>query len=298
MNEDLRRRLTCKEGPLKGNEIHNVQSISEGSIHKTWHLHLKNGTELFAKTASANAWEMLNCEAKGLEALRKFTNPKFVEIPEVIAITQLCGEAILLLPWLDFLGHDQNALGTGLALIHKSSAAQGPGEFGWDKEGFIGAGPQPKGWEQNWGECFVKLRLLPQMKLAVNWGLQISEYDVLLNSLIQYLEDHKPEPCLVHGDLWSGNAAVQKNGLGVLIDPACWWADREVDIAMTKLFGGFSANFYKAYNETWALSPTSETRIEIYNLYHLLNHANLFGGSYISRCYSTLQRLNSEFCSI
>ena len=110
--------------------------------------------------------------------------------------------------------------------------------------------------------------------------------------LINFLEMHNPKPSLVHGDLWRGNAAIDRRGNGVIFDPAVWWADREVDISMTTLFGGFSEDFYKGYEEIWKLPSSYKERIEIYNLYHLLNHANMFGGTYEQQSLNTLKKIS------
>ena len=115
----------------------------------------------------------------------------------------------------------------------------------------------------------------------------------LLQYLINFLDQHDPQPSLVHGDLWSGNAAIQLNGKGVIFDPATWWADREVDIAMTRLFGGFSSTFYKEYENIWPLQEGSKKRIDIYNLYHIINHANMFGGHYKQQGLYLLKNLKN-----
>ena len=107
------------------------------------------------------------------------------------------------------------------------------------------------------------------------------------------LDQHNPNPALVHGDLWSGNASIQSNGKAVIFDPAVWWADREVDLAMTRLFGGFSNEFYVGYESIFPIEESAKKRIDIYNLYHLLNHANIFGGSYKNQCLSSLKKLSN-----
>ena len=127
----------------------------------------------------------------------------------------------------------------------------------------------------------MELRLRPQLALVRDLSLPEDWLYRLLTGLRQGLDDHDPSPALVHGDLWGGNAGVLKNGRGALYDPASWWADREVDLAMTRMFGVFSPAFYAAYNAVLPLRSGWEERIEIYNLYHLLNHANLFGGGYL-----------------
>jgi len=144
-----------------------------------------------------------------------------------------------------------------------------------------------------WGDAFVTLRLIPQLQLATNWGLDLDELEPLLAATRVWLDQHQPLPCLVHGDLWGGNASVLADGRGALIDPACWWADREVDLAMTCLFGGFSSRFYEGYQKEWPLDPNYEGRIDVYNLYHLLNHANLFGGGYQKQCLTAINAMRS-----
>ena len=200
---------------------------------------------------------------------------------------------MLLLPWLDFRAGNQASLGRGLALLHRASAAENPGRFGWPVDGFIGAGSQPGGWREEWGDAFVTLRLRPQLREAARWGLDLVDVEPILAALIPWLDRHQPSPSLVHGDLWSGNANVLSDGRGVLLDPATWWADREVDLAMTQLFGGFSQDFYIGYENVWPLPADASKRVEVYNLYHLINHANLFGGSYRSQSQSILNRLAS-----
>ncbi len=294
MQQKLQEALVSINGPLPGAVIKSVNSVSGGCIHKAWQLKLNDGRQIFAKTTSLGNLPMLSFEAEGLKALKSFANNKYLEIPEPLACQELLDNSVLLMTWLDLDSGNQENLGKGLAMLHKNSANCGPGHFGWESDGFIGSGPQPGGWGNNWGECFVKLRLLPQLNIAKSWNKSTS-LDQLLLLIINFLNQHNPEASLVHGDLWSGNCAIKKNGKGILFDPATWWADREVDIAMTKLFGGFSKDFYIGYESIWPLNESANTRVEIYNLYHLLNHANLFGGSYRNQSISTLNKLSNIF---
>ena len=293
MNQLLRQGLVAAQGPLAGGGIKDVSCVAGGCIHQAWQLQLDDGRSLFAKTGGLDVLAMLSVEAEGLRSLKAWADPEFLEVPEPLAVEQVCGESILLLPWLELRGGKEDGLGRGLALLHQASAAAHPGRFGWQTDGFIGAGAQPGGWREGWGDCFVSLRLIPQLKQAKHWGLDLEDWKPILSRLISWLDRHQPIPSMVHGDLWSGNASVLRDGRGVLLDPAIWWADREVDLAMTRLFGGFSKDFYAAYNEVWPLPVDSIERIEIYNLYHLLNHANLFGGSYKKQSEASLKRLTS-----
>ena len=234
----------------------------------------------------------LRAEQSGLQALRGWADLSLIEVPQVLGCLPLSGQSALVMAWCEFSSGDQFSLGRGLALLHRASADGGPGRFGWDQDGFIGLGPQPRGWRESWGQAFTELRLRPQFHLARKWGLDAQEWEPLLQPIAAWLNRHAPEPCLVHGDLWSGNAAVLADGRGLLIDPASWWADREVDLAMTRLFGGFSSSFFAAYRSVIPDRPGAEGRVEIYNLYHLLNHANLFGGGYINQSISRLRSLS------
>ena len=256
----------------------------------TWRAELSDGRSLFLKLASP---AMLKVEARGLRSLQQWADRTFLLIPDPLGIIPVGELAALILPWLDTGRGDQHDLGRGLARLHRTSADAGIDRFGWDEEGFIGLGPQPAGWLTAWGDAFVTLRLIPQLQLATNWGLDLDELEPLLAATRVWLDQHQPLPCLVHGDLWGGNASVLADGRGALIDPACWWADREVDLAMTCLFGGFSSRFYEGYQKEWPLDPNYEDRIDVYNLYHLLNHANLFGGGYKKQCLTAINAMRS-----
>ncbi len=294
MNQDLLEALDKVQAPLTRSAIEEFSPVKGGCIHQAWKIKLTNGKQLFAKTSDKEDWEMLSVESKGLKTLKKWADPNFLVIPEPIALKEFGKHAILLLPWIELKSGNQTSLGKGLALLHQASAKNSSDEFGWSSNGFIGAGPQPGGYAKNWGDCFVNLRLLPQVELATAWGINRAQTRSTLLSLIPFLNSHNPSPSIVHGDLWSGNAFIKDDGRGVLIDPATWWADREVDIAMTKMFGGFSQDFYQGYESIWPLPGCASTRIDIYNFYHLLNHANLFGGLYINQCFNFLKSLKSK----
>ncbi len=291
MNQFLKEFLAKIDKSICQEEVKEISKVSGGCIHEAWLVQLDNGKKLFAKTSSLEKFEMLQFEAYGLQTLRGFTDSSLLKIPKPIAIGTIQTKSVLILPWLDLQSGDQKSLGAGLALTHKTSSLKNLGSFGCSQTGFIGLSPQIKGFEENWGKCFVRLRLLPQLQFATNWGLKVEDWELFLKALIEFLNDHNPVPTLVHGDLWSGNSGTTTDGRGVIFDPAIWWADREVDIAMTYLFGGFSNEFYKSYEDIWPLPPSAKERVEIYNLYHLLNHANLFGGSYQYQSIESLNRL-------
>ena len=291
MHPQLQQELVASTGPLPGRQLVDVRAVGGGCIHQAWCLTMADGERLFAKSGKPQAMDLFEVEAEALEALHAHADPDWLVVPKPLALSALPSGAVLLLPWLELSGRDQRALGRGLALLHQASEAASPQRFGWDRDGYIGAGPQPGGWRDGWGACFVELRLRPQLALARALSLSGEWLDRLLTGLRQRREGHAPSPALVHGDLWGGNAGALNDGRGALYDPASWWADREVDLAMTRMFGGFSATFYGAYNEVLPLRSGWEERVEIYNLYHLLNHANLFGGGYVSQSQDCLKRL-------
>ena len=275
----------CAE--LQGCQCRTLEPVGSAS---TWRAEVSDGRSLFIKLASPAS---LHVEARGLRSLKHWADPALLFIPDPLGIVPVGEIAALILPWLESDRGDQFDLGRGLARLHRTSADSGMHRFGWDEEGFIGLGPQPAGWLTDWGDAFVRLRLIPQLQLSSSWGLALDQLEPLLVATRVWLDQHQPRPCLVHGDLWSGNASVLADGRGALIDPACWWADREVDLAMTRLFGGFSARFYQSYQEEWPLDANYQDRIHVYNLYHLLNHANLFGGSYKQQCLTAINGMRS-----
>ncbi len=294
--EDLIQKALSNSNQISKNSlIEKIIPIEGGCIHKAWCVHFQNGEKIFAKSNHIDNINMFKYERECLLVLKRFANASYLRIPKPIDLIIYQNISIFFLEWIDLKQSQQSLLGKGLALMHKSSTEENNKKFGWDNEGFIGSNTQTRGWDSDWGEFFVNFRLRPQLEKAASWGVKISDYENVLIHLISYLNIHNPRISLVHGDLWSGNCGSTKNGLGSLYDPASYWADREVDISMTKLFGGFSTDFYSGYEEIWPLDDSSENRTEIYNLYHILNHANMFGGSYKKASLNILKDLRSRF---
>ena len=204
-------------------------------------------------------------------------------IPTVISYFQVQDTELLLLEWVDMQNGNQKKLGKGLGEMHLQGAQSSPIKFGFPVEGFIGLTNQIKGWEDNWIDCFINLRIKPQLAIFKNNFLTNKTKNRIYEKIQSELNRHKPFNTLVHGDLWSGNIGINQTGKGVIFDPASWWADSEVDIAMTKLFGGFSKEFYEEYYKIIPIREGFEKRMTIYNFYHILNHANMFGFSYFNQ---------------
>jgi protein-ribulosamine 3-kinase len=273
-----------------GIRILGSQSISGGDINQAALLHCADQRQLFIKyNTAAVAAEMLSTEAKGLQVLQA---AHAIRIPQIITQGQTPdGIAFLLLEYIQSGSRHPafwQQFGTSLAALHRHSAPQ----FGLDHANFIGSLPQSNQWQGSWSLFYAKERLLPQMQLARTAKLLDSNDEKRLHALCQQLHSICPveAPALIHGDLWSGNFLCDESGGPVLIDPAVAYAHREMDIAMSRLFGGFEAVFYWAYNEAWPLEPGFEQRVEIYQLYYLLVHVNLFGRSYVPAVRGILQR--------
>jgi fructosamine-3-kinase len=265
-----------------------IHAVAHGQWTDAWQLH--DGTRRrFVKTAHARYGPLLDAEAQGLAALRA---TGAVRVPEVIA----AGDGWLLLEWLDLRPLDGRAagrLGAALAALHLASAGE---RHGWAHDNFIGGTPQRNGWRARWVDFWRDCRLVPQLELAVRNGHDALQRDGtrLLSGLDGLLGGHQPKPALLHGDLWSGNAGALPDGTPVIFDPAVYIGDREADVAMTALFGGFGHEFDAAYRTTWVIDEGFEIRRDLYNLYHLLNHLNLFGRAYLGRCRDILRRLTSR----
>ncbi|MBD2021882.1 fructosamine kinase family protein, partial [Leptolyngbya sp. FACHB-36] len=174
--------------------------------------------------------------------------------------------------------------------MHKATSSQG---FGWERHNTIGSTPQMNLWTSDWSQFWAEQRIGYQLKLADRRGGHFPKGAQLLSAIPALLEGHTPQPSLVHGDLWSGNAAVTSAGEPVIFDPATYFGDREVDIAMTELFGGFPADFYRGYSAVYPLDAGYQQRKPLYNLYHILNHFNLFGGGYASQANRIIEQLLS-----
>ncbi len=258
-----------------------IEQVHGGDIHSAWRIEFSN-KKLFLKKNIRNK-KFLEFEKYCLQNLRKHINQENLVIPEVIAYKNIKDIEILLIEWIDMYNFDQKKLGKGLGELHLKSAESNPKMFGFPVEGFIGTTDQKRGFEDNWIDCFLNYRIIPQILILKSTTLDNEIINKVKEKIKSELLNHKPINALVHGDLWSGNVGIDKNRKGVIFDPASWWADNEVDIAMTKLFGGFRKEFYEEYHKIFPIKEGFEKRIIIYNFYHILNHANMFGGGYLKQ---------------
>ena len=269
-----------------------AQRVAGGSINRCYRWTSGSGP-VFVKVAAGAAGSMLEAEAAGLAELAR---AGAVRVPRVLACGRAGTSAVLALEWLEAgaaTDESEERLGLQLAAQHQVSA---PGH-GWWRDNTIGSTPQANGGLASWPEFFRERRLRPQLALAVTRGfaaLLEGPGERLLAGVGALLGTHRPAASLLHGDLWGGNWLATLDGAPVIFDPAVYYGDRETDLAMTQLFGGFGPRFYQAYAATAPLPPGAELRRELYNLYHVLNHANLFGESYARRARSMIERLLAE----
>jgi fructosamine-3-kinase len=295
-----------------GQRLQRRTPVGGGSIHAAWRLELEGGECRFAKSCALADQAFLEAEADGLAALAaaaainpETANDRPLRVPQPLALGVVADQAVLLLPWLDIRSDADPAawrhFGAALAELHRASLGrelvQGDrpeGFHGWWRDNVIGSTPQTNAWCPDWGRFFSERRLAPQLKLLARRGGALTGAAELLEQVPRWLACHEPEPVLVHGDLWSGNGALLRGGGAAIFDPAVYRGDREVDLAMAHLFGGFPAAFFAGYQEAWPLPAGHLRRLDLYNLYHLLNHANLFGGGYRNRSQALIRELLAD----
>ncbi|MCC5793182.1 MAG: fructosamine kinase family protein [Chromatiales bacterium] len=262
--------------------------VHGGSIHRCYRLTGTDGRRFFVKRNASSASEMFAQEASGLGALARTGT---IRVPEVIAQAADNHEACLVLEWLELTPDpDPAAFGQALAALHRCQAAH----FGFGTDNWIGRTLQPNGWCDDWPGFWSRHRLGHQLSLLRqnrSPAELIARVEQVADALPALLAGHHPAPSLLHGDLWSGNWASDIMGNPVIFDPAVYYGDRETDLAMMRLFGDPGPRFFAAYDEAWPCAPGHELRQDLYNLYHLLNHWNLFGGDWAQRSLKACQRL-------
>ncbi len=273
-----------------------VRLVGGGCINTAYALTgSQNGNRqtFFIKTNTADSLSMFEAETEGLHAL---INSHSIRVPTPICSGIAGKDAYLLMEHITLQDTGDDALlGNRLAAMHQTQWLQ----FGWHRHNTIGNTPQLNHKTDNWVTFWARQRLGTQLELASQNGAKralLSRGEKLQTTLPTFFTDYQPVPSLLHGDLWSGNTAFDAQDQPVIFDPAVYFGDRETDLAMSELFGGFSSAFYAAYNAAWPLDAGYATRKTLYNLYHILNHFNLFGGGYESQAQDMIDRLLSECC--
>lgn len=275
-------------GALLGTKINNSVSISGGDISRAYILDTESDRFFCKLNSSPDANAMFIAEMEGLQAISK---TKTIKTPAVFGVHELEQGACLLMEYIPSKGpgtKDWELLGAQLAEMHQ----KGSNYYGWENSNFIGNLPQANQKDDNWASFYAKNRLIPQFEVAVAQAYLGEDEVPGLEKIISVIASCCPDvkPSLVHGDLWSGNYLISENGVPYLIDPAVYFGHNEIDLSMSRLFGGFGSSFYSAYFEINPPQPGETNRMLVYQLYYLLVHLNLFGKTYYSTVKEILQR--------
>lgn len=266
------------------------RAIGGGCINATSLLE-GDGQRYFVKRNDAHRLDMFAAEAAGLAELAR---ANAVRVPQPVCFGTTCDSAFLVLEYIALGGRggDTREFGRRLAALHRVTGAR----YGWHRDNTIGATPQINTPADDWIAFWRERRLGYQLELAArNGGRRLHDQGArLLDELDQFFTTYTPAASLLHGDLWGGNYAFDEQGNPVIFDPAVYYGDRETDLAMTELFGGFGADFYRAYAESYPLDAGYDVRKTLYNLYHVLNHFNLFGDGYLAQAARMIERLSAE----
>jgi protein-ribulosamine 3-kinase len=271
--------------------LHNSQSVGGGCINSAFKV-TNNDRSYFIKTNKAGYAYMFEAEA---EALREMAASRTVRVPEPVCYGEYGDRSYVVIEYLELGGSaDMVSFGRKLAEMHRVTADR----FGWHINNTIGSTAQSNTQSDDWIEFWREQRLGFQLELAARngYGGELQRLgERLLVDMPALFVNHDPMPSMLHGDLWGGNYGALRDGTPVIFDPAFYYGDREADLAMTTLFGGFGGQFYSAYNEAWPLDQGYEVRKTFYNVYHIINHLNLFGGGYHGQAISMIERVLSEF---
>lgn len=294
MNSELIKSLEdfLEPGGLSGGQIVGLEKVHGGMVNQAARITLRSGDRFFVKFHLSAASGMLACEDHSLNVMR---STKTVRVPTSQGTGNGSATQFLVLQWIESAdrAHDFfEVMGRQLAQLHRWNV--GRRDFGFDHDNFIGTSTQPNPTCEAWPEFWARYRLDHQLKLAADSNGADPELMRRGQKLVDRIDSlliGPDEPAsLLHGDLWSGNFLADETGQPVLVDPACYFGNREAEFGMITLFGGFEQSFFDAYNEVWPLGDGADERIELYRLYHLLNHLNLFGSSYLGDCLSILRK--------
>lgn len=267
-------------------------SIGGGCINSAFRIE-GHDQHYFVKLNTADRLDMFVAEAEGLQAL---ASAGAIKVPQPVCYGTSAGQAYLVMELLEMGGGKGNVMsefGRQMAALHRHTQDK----YGWQRDNTIGSTHQPNDPDHDWLSFWHEQRLGYQLQLAERQGgsgRMLRKGEQLLAEQAAFFTDYQPLASALHGDLWSGNYSILTSGEPVIFDPAFYYGDREADLAMTELFGGFGADFYAAYNEAWPLDSGYKVRKTFYNLYHILNHFNMFGGGYGSQAEGMIERLLSE----
>jgi protein-ribulosamine 3-kinase len=266
------------------------QSVAGGSINAAFLLSDENN-KYFVKTNASGQLAMFEAEARGLQEI---ASSNTLKVPRPVCFGDDQKQSYIVMEYLDMSGRaDQMVLGQQLAAMHCVTAKK----FGWEINNTIGATHQPNVWMDNWLDFWSEQRLGFQLQLAAKngYGGELQSLgEKLLIEMAELFSGRVIRPSMLHGDLWGGNVAGLKDGTPVIYDPAFYYGDREADLAMTYVFGGFTQNFYDSYQNAYPLDDGFAVRKTFYNIYHIINHLNLFGGGYHGQAIHMLEQVLAE----
>jgi protein-ribulosamine 3-kinase len=269
-------------------KLRHVSSVTGGSINAAYCLHTTAGDYMMKRNSKSAYPNMFACESAGLNAIRK---TQTIAVPKTILLDEFEDDSFLILEWIEAVKvtlATGKLLGQHLSAMHRHMAKQ----FGFDDDNYMGSLPQSNQKHDTWAAFYINERLQPMVNIGVNKGLlnlkDAQDFEKLYKILPHLFEEEAP--ALIHGDLWSGNFLIGADQKPYLIDPAVSYGHREFDIAMTTLFGGFNREFYDAYNNNFPLAGGWQQRIDLWNLYPLLLHLNLFGGGYLAQVKNCLHK--------
>lgn len=276
-------------------EPYQLSSVGGGCINTAYQLKTPD-TQFFIKINDPNLADMFVAEAQGLQEMAALNA---IRVPEVVCYGTADGHSYLVLEYIalgSMRGGANAKLGEQLAKLHQHPQPY----FGWHMDNTIGSTPQINDRSDNWVEFWQQQRLGKQLEFAASNGFRGSlqkNGERLIEQLPAFFTDYQPQASLLHGDLWGGNAAGDEHGNPVIFDPACYYGDAETDLAMTELFGGFGGDFHAAYRSVRPVDSGYRTRKTLYNLYHIINHLNLFGGGYLGQADAMISQLLAELRS-
>jgi fructosamine-3-kinase len=265
-----------------------IREVKAGMSHKAYKI--SDGKQRFFVKTNEKIY-LPNFEAEA-EGLKHFSSTMLFKVPKIMCTGLVSGHSFLVLEHIAMTKGDEQGwfqFGQVLAELHKSNTQQ---MYGWQEDNFIGLTPQSNLWQKKWNCFFAEQRIGFILQLLAEKGHLLANIDTVVDSVKHLLSGHNPTASMLHGDLWQGNTGFYKNQ-PVLFDPAFHFGDRETDLAMTELFGRFPESFYQGYADIWPLEVNYEYRKSIYQLYHVLNHALLFGGHYLDSAKITLKNLDN-----
>ncbi|MDE9483436.1 fructosamine kinase family protein [Xenorhabdus bovienii] len=273
-----------------GADIHNKTELAGGDIHRSWCVEYGE-QHIFIKSNLKEMLPVFKTEAEQLELL---TRSKTIHVPQVYGVGYDRDHSFLLLEYLPikpFNAYSAYYFGQQLAKLHQWSEQP---KFGFDFDNMLATTIQPNGWQKRWNQFYAEKRIGWQLQLAADRGMVFGNIELIVQIISDKLQSHQPQPSLLHGDLWPTNCASLNSNSAAAFDPACYWGDRECDLAMLPLYPELPLQIFDGYQSIWPLPQGFIERQPLYQLYYLLNHCNLFGGENFIIVQNMIDNILSE----